>query len=194
VEEKTVNLDQLIRMADRLSQDLQTYQTAVSREKREVRRAKRKLELLIQAQEILQNIAQLVQQKAHSRIADLVTRCLRAVFGGEYEFKIHFERKRGKTEARPVYVKGGIEINPLDDSGGVADVTSFALRLAALTLQRPPRRRILVLDEPMKFVSEKREYRERVRQLMEILAEEMKVQIILVTHDKALEIGRVIEL
>jgi len=78
--------------------------------------------------------------------------------------------------------------------GGVVDVAAFALRLSCLMLSKPPLRRILILDEPFKYVSERRGYRERVRQLLESLAEEMGIQILMVTHIEALQTGDIVEL
>jgi hypothetical protein len=158
-------------------------------------RERRRVETAVKAQQILQVIAQRVQETAHKQIAAIVTRCLKAVFDDPYTFKIHFERKRGKTEARMVFVRKGMELDPKTGvGGGVLDVAAFALRLACLLLQRPARRRLLILDEPFKFVSERKEYRERVRQLLESLSEEMDVQLVLVTHDSILETGKVVEI
>ena len=146
------------------------------------------------AQELLQSVAEQVQQHAHQQLAGVVTRCLKAVFGEDeaYEFKINFAKKRGRTEAELLFVREGKEIDPLSASGGGAvDVASFALRLACLMLLRPPVRRLLVLDEPYKFLS--KEYRPRVRALLEELAKELDLQVIQVTHAPDLVCGKVIE-
>ena len=147
-----------------------------------------------EAQIIAQQVAQIIQQKAHDQIAGVVSKCLESVFGDVYGFKIRFERKRGRTEAVLLLTKDGNEIeDPMDnDSGGVVDVAAFALRLSCLVLNKPPLRRILLLDEPFKFVSE--EYLERIQMLLEKLAEEFKVQIIQVTHIDELKIGKVVRL
>jgi ABC-type sulfate/molybdate transport systems ATPase subunit len=78
--------------------------------------------------------------------------------------------------------------------GGVVDVAAFALRLACLMLRRPKGRRLLVLDEAFRFLSERKEYRNRVRDLLVSLSEEMQVQVVLVTHDPVLEVGKVVEI
>lgn len=142
---------------------------------------------------VVQAVAQTVQQRAHSKICAVVTRSLRCVFGEEYEFKIDFVRKRGKTEAVLSVVKDGNEIDPMTGSGGgVVDVAAFALRCAALVMSKPRRRRVLLLDEPMKFVSEN--YRPAVRAMIESLAEELQVQFIIVTHDEALMMGKIVRI
>ncbi len=148
------------------------------------------------AQVIAQHVAQTVQQQAHTRISKVVSRCLETVFDGDetYGFKIRFERKRGRTEAVLVLTEDGNEIDDIFDgqSGGIVDVASFALRLACIILAKPKLRKIVFLDEPFKFVSER--YLDNVRLMLNGLAEDFGFQFVMVTHIKALETGKVIEL
>jgi len=145
------------------------------------------------AQEVLQLLAQAVQQQAHARISEVVSRCLTAVFDDPYEFKIVFERKRGRTEAILRFVRGDLDVDPLTASGGgMIDVAAFALRVACLMLARPRLSKVIVLDEPFKFVSA--QYRGNVRSMLEQLSEEMEMQIIMVTHIEELETGNTIEI
>lgn len=147
----------------------------------------------LEARDILQQISTSIQQDVHSRLAKVVSRCLEAVFEEPYDFQIRFESKRGKTEANLEFVRGDLTCDPLSScGGGVIDVAAFALRLACLCLSRPPLRRILILDEPFRFLS--RAYRGKIRQLITTLAAEMSVQMIIVTHIAELECGTVIEL
>jgi DNA repair exonuclease SbcCD ATPase subunit len=76
--------------------------------------------------------------------------------------------------------------------GGVVDVASFALRVACLILHRPRLSKVMVLDEPFKFVSA--QYRDRVRTMLERLSQDLDMQIIMVSHIDELETGKVIEL
>ena len=145
------------------------------------------------ARKLLQEAAQAVQQRAHARIAATVGRCLTAVFDEPYAFDISFEQKRGRTEAVLTFERGGYKVDPLSQTGGgVVDVCSFALRLASLLASRPPRRRLMVMDEPFKHLYKGN--RPAVRQLLEQLASELGVQMIIVTHDPALQIGKVVQL
>lgn len=145
------------------------------------------------ARAILQTAAQLVQQRAHARIAGTVGRCLSAVFDEPYKFDITFEQRRGKTEALLTFERGGYTVDPMSQAGGgVVDVCSFALRLAGLLASRPAKRRLLVLDEPMRCLS--KEYRPAAKQLIETLAAELGVQFIIITHDQTFHIGKVVEL
>ena len=146
-----------------------------------------------EAQRIIQTIAATIQEEAHSKIAGVVSRCLESIFDEPYEFKITFERKRGKTEARLSFIRDDMEIDPLSASGGgVVDVAAFALRLACLVLSVPRKRRTLILDEPFKFLS--KDYRGNTKQMLEILSVEMEVQFIMVTHIPELECGKLIEI
>jgi len=189
-----MNLIDTRKKVNNLLADLDAAKRQRRDEQQNLQQAEDHLTCVEQAQVIVQQVAQAVQQQAHSRIAGVVSKCLETVFGGSYGFKIHFERKRGRTEARLVLLKDGNEIDdPLNaDSGGVIDVAAFALRLACLVLAKPSLRRIVVLDEPFKFVDEAN--RENVRQLLEGLAEDMKMQFVVVTHIKELQCGKVVDL
>ena len=146
-----------------------------------------------ECRQIVQGVGQRLQEMAHERIAGVVSRCLGVVFDEPYEFKIVFEKKRNQTEARLVFIRDGMEINPMDAAGGgVVDVAAFALRLACISLRRPRLRRFVVMDEPFRFISV--QYRPRVRQMLEQLAEQMDMQLLLVTHAPELVVGRVVEL
>lgn len=149
---------------------------------------------LAEATGIAQRVAQGVQHQAHRRIARIVTRALEAVFEDPYVFKILFERKRSKTEAQLVFERDGVQVaDPLDSaSGGVADVAAFALRVACLVLSTPPKRRFLALDEAFKNV--RAHNRPAVRRMVEALATELGLQVLMITNSDALRCGKVIDL
>jgi DNA repair exonuclease SbcCD ATPase subunit len=155
--------------------------------------AKVRAKASVRAQRVIQAVAAAVQQQVHESLAGIVTRCLDAVFDDAYEFKILFEQKRGKTEARMVFVRDEIEINPKEaSSGGALDVASFALRLACLIYEKPPRRRLLILDEPFKNVNGK-VHQKRVASMITTITEELGIQLVMVTDDDWLKIGKVVE-
>lgn len=163
------------------------------KEEEELDKAKKHLEHMLEAQNIIQEIAKVIQTKGQEQLASIVTRCLEAVCDNPYEFKIIFEEKRGRTEARLVFIRDGREIDPTTESGlGVVDIASFALRLSSLLLIRPAKRRVLVLDEPFRFVSEG--VIPRVRELLLSLSKELGVQFIIITHEKGLRAGKILEL
>ena len=163
-------------------------------ERQALESAREHLKDVQEAQVILQSVAQTVQQEVHKNISQIVSRCLAAVFPHPYEFRIEFERKRGKTEARLIFVRDGNEYDPLRGTGGgVVDVAAFALRLACLVLSKPKPRQLLILDEPFKNVHGEGN-RERCARLLEVLSKEMGVQFLIVTGLEWLKIGKVVEL
>lgn len=139
------------------------------------------LETQLKSQQIIQSLAAELQNQANVQISKIVTKCLRAVFPDPYEFEIIFQEKRGKTEAVMQFKRAGNIVDPMTASGGGAvDVAAFALRIAAVVLALPRSRRLLLLDEPFRFVSVN--LRENVRLLLDVLAEELDFQIVLVSH------------
>jgi len=122
-----------------------------------------------------------------------VSSCLSAVFDDPYRFQISFVKKRGKTEAVLSFVRGELEVDPLDSAGGgVVDVAAFALRVACVLASTPQLRKLIVLDEPFKFLH--RDLRPRIGTMIMKLAVEFNIQFIIVTHFPEIEIGKVIHL
>jgi DNA repair exonuclease SbcCD ATPase subunit len=163
-------------------------------ELKQQKEAKQKKEDIAEAIKHIHIIAERLQRKAHNKISGVVTLCLQSVFGKDYSFRIDFESKKNRTEANLVLVKNGNDIDdPLNnDSGGVTDVAAFALRLSSIMMSKPHKAKFLALDEPFKFVSA--EYRPALIQMLEDLAEDLDFQIIMVTHIRDLEVGKVIKL
>lgn len=152
-----------------------------------------RLDDMREAQAITQKVAKEIQDRTYGCIASIVTQCLEAVFEEPYKFRLDFVSKRGQSEAKLSFERNGELVDPVDASGGgVVDVASFALRLAALVLLGPRARRVLILDEPFKFLSA--EYRERIRDLLLLLSEKLGLQIVMVTHIDELKVGRVVVL
>ena len=189
---------QVVRNRHRINDLLTEYRLTkmqVKQEKKALTEAEALIANTVEAQALVQQVAKEVQTRVHKQIASVVTHCLKSVFVDDaYEFKIDFRRARGKTEAVLQFVRGGMVIDdPLDEcGGGVIDVAAFALRLACLTLSVPSRRKLLVMDEPFRFLSA--EYIPAVRELLLTLAKDVGIQMILVTHNRGLECGEVVEI
>ncbi len=179
---------------DRMKAEYSLACKQIEAEQDEFEDAKQRVTDVQTAQGIVQGIASQVQASAHQQIAGIVSRCLETIFGEDaYEFKILFEEKRGRTEARLVFIRDGNELDPLGAAGGgVVDLASFALRLSCLLLSRPSKRKLLVLDEPMKHLSS--DHTSKIRELLLALAKDTGVQIVMVTHQHGLRCGKVIEL
>lgn len=147
------------------------------------------------SQKLVQDVAEKVQSECHRQISNTVSRCLRTIFGKEaYEFRIEFSKKRGKTEANLVFERGGVVLeDPVNSGGGgQVDVAALALRLSCLMLSQPKIRKLLVLDEPLKFLSVC--YQESVADFLMHLSREMGIQFVIVTHSELMRVGKIINL
>ena len=107
-------------------------------------------------QKTVQYVAARVQTGFGNYVGAIVTKALHHVFPDRRNdnFVVRFRENRGKTECELLLVTAkGEEAHPFDCSGGgVWDTLSFALRSATLVLEQPAPSRLLVLDEPFKFL------------------------------------------
>lgn len=140
----------------------------------------------------LRDLYEQVQERYHGQIMQIVSYCLKEVFGPDaYEFKIAFVQKRGQVEASLIFERDGEQFDPLNASGGgVLAVACFALRLSVLYLTKQSVRPFIVMDEPFAQLSV--EYRERLAVLLEELADQFGFQFLLVTHEDAFQIGKLV--
>ncbi len=133
------------------------------------------------AREIIRTVALKTQEQLEFRISGLVTLALDTMFPG-YTFEMKFtDERRNKTECDLIFIKDGKNkiydvLN--EDGGGLADVGSFALRLAVWSIRK--NRKLLILDEPFKFLSE--DLQDKCSELVHQLSEELGIQIIMVSH------------
>jgi len=132
---------------------------------------------LVQA--LVQKVAKDTQEQLKFQIEDIVKTCIDTCFPDEYDFKVEFEIKRGKTECALKFYKNEREVDIMEAAGGgVVDMASLGLRLAAWSLGNTAN--VLVLDEPAKFVS--RGLQERVGEILSEISKKLKIQIIMNTH------------
>lgn len=134
---------------------------------------------------VINEVAILTQNKLRDRLADLCNTALAAVFDKLYKVTMELITSRGRSEANVVlqtdHAKGS---DILDWSGGgIADVVSFALRMALWSL-RESRSSVIVLDEPFKNVS--RDAQAKASSLIKYMAEQLGVQFIVVSHEEEL--------
>lgn len=163
------------------------------RERQAKREARINARLRVKAQAIAQQVAQNVQQSIHNQLSSVVTRCLETVFPEQIEFRILFEKIRGRTQARPIFIENDNEIDPKTAAGGaVKHVAAQALRIACLKLSKPPKRSFLALDEP--FLSVCEDYQDLIASLIATMSKELGIQIVIVTHNKAYRLGKVVEI
>lgn len=132
---------------------------------------------LVQA--LVQKVAKETQEQLKFQIEDIVKTCIDTCFPDEYDFKVEFEIKRGKTECSLKFYKNGREIDIMEASGGgVVDLASFGLRLASWSLGNTAN--TLVLDEPFKFLS--KDLQGRAGEIVKEISSKLGIQIIQNTH------------
>lgn len=137
------------------------------------------------AQAIIQLIARQTQEQIEINISDIVSTALSSIFDNPYEFKVEFFTKRNRPGCSLSFMRDGEQIHPLSASGGgIIDVASFALRTACWTLQQPRSRKIIILDEPFRFLST--EYITKASELLKELSVKLGLQFIIITHIKEL--------
>jgi len=188
-----MNLEQAKKKIEKLKQQKITVSHLLEVETASLAKNEDTIEITEQAQTLIQNVAQTIQQQVHDQIAAVVSRCLEAVFEEPYKFNLSFEQRRGRTEADLTFERNGHQVDPLTASGGgVVDVAAFALRLSCLMLSKPHLRKLIVMDEPFKFVSV--QYRDNVRLMMEQLSEDFGIQFVIITHMDELKMGKIVGL
>jgi DNA repair exonuclease SbcCD ATPase subunit len=155
----------------------------------ELSKEQSRLDILVQdakdyeeARALIQDAAILTQSNLSFYIDSLVTSALQAVFGEKYSFVCKFEPRRGQTECDLFFQdKDGNLTSPMDDeAGGVVDIASFALRTVFWSLERT--RPVLVLDEPMKWVSRSGGLIPLAAEMLRALSQKLGLQLIVITH------------
>lgn len=173
------NLDSVAKQVRELQAQKRAYELSLSSNQAKLRDVSARHEAASQARLVVQNVAQAMQKNIEEQVSNLVTMALESVFDEPYKFVLEFVQRRNKTECDVWLERGGERISPMDASGGgVIDVASFACRVAFWALKRTAP--VLLLDEPMKFVS--RSYQPAVGDMMKMLADKLGLQIVMTTH------------
>lgn len=133
---------------------------------------------------VIQETAKRIQEQLKFRLEDIINSAIDGLFPGQYRFALEFVSLRGQTEVKPILYSGDDALEDITETngGGLADIIGFALRVSFLLISK--NQKVLILDEPFKFVSE--EYREAACLIVKKLSHELGIQVIMVTHDKAM--------
>lgn len=172
---------QIERMQGQKEQKLADIQTAQGK----LRESKKTLKLNQHALDIVNFTAQKTQEQISFHIGNLTSMALDSVFPDPYTLLMEFEIKREKTECNLSFVKNDEKTDPISAAGGGAvDVASFALRVAAWSMQNPRTRNTIILDEPFKHLSS--ELLPAASEMLAKLSEKLQLQIIMITHSEEL--------
>jgi len=139
-----------------------------------------------QGREVIRTVGLLTQQSLQFHISDITSLAIQAVFPDDpYILKVEFVERRNKTECDLTFMRDGKEMDPLESSGyGAVDIASLALRVASHSMKTPNSRNTIILDEPMRFLSEDRQ--PAASRMIKELSEKLGIQFIIVTHEESL--------
>ena len=152
---------------------------------RAVKEKKRDLSRHEKAREIIREVGLKTQQQLSFHISDITSLALEAVFADPYKLVVDFVQRRNKTECDLYFDRDGNRVDPLLASGGGAvDVAAFALRIASWSMQRPKSRNVIILDEPLRFLSAN--HQEQASQMIKEVSEKLGIQFIIITHEPIL--------
>jgi DNA repair exonuclease SbcCD ATPase subunit len=153
--------------------------------KEELRDQKRSLIRHEQAKEIIREVGLKTQEQLSFHISDIASLALDSIFDDPYELKLEFVQRRNKTECDLLFVRDGEQMDPLSASGGGAvDIAAFALRIASWSMTRPRTRNIIILDEPLRFLST--DMQEKASIMIKEISKRLGIQFIIVTHESVL--------
>ncbi len=139
----------------------------------------------LQAREIVREVGLKTQQQLQYHVSDITSLALEAVFDDPYELIMEFVERRNKVECDLLFKRGDDLLDPLSSSGGGAvDVAAFALRIASWSMMHPKLRNTIILDEPLRFLSEN--YQQQASLMIKELSERLGLQFIIVTHESTL--------
>lgn len=142
------------------------------------------IENLCISRDIIQTAAQKTQRHLETHITNIVSLALQTIFTDPYEFKVKFVSRRNSTECDLLLSKNEMDFEPLESCGfGVADVCSFALRVAYWKLQNTSRG-TLILDEPFRFCDKTKHV--GLAKMLQELSSSLGIQFIIVTHEQAI--------
>lgn len=140
---------------------------------------------LEKAREIIKIVSRTTQEKIQYHISDIASLALDGIFPEPYKLVLNFVERRNKTECDISFLRNEHIVNPVEDSGfGAVDVASFALRVASWSMSRPRTRPVILLDEPMKHLSD--EYQEAASEMIKKVADKLGVQFIIISHKPVL--------
>lgn len=149
----------------------------------EIRNLKKELFNHEKALAVVREVSIQTQQQLQYHISDITSMALESVFPDPYEVKIDFVERRNSTECDIYFERDGVRVDPLESSGyGAVDIAAFALRIASWSMSVPMKRNVIIMDEPMRFVSA--EYQEAASAMIKEVSDKLGIQFIIVSHSE----------
>ena len=137
------------------------------------------------AREIIRIVGLETQKQLQYHIEDITSLALESVFDDPYELVVEFVERRNKTECDLFFMRGKSKMDPLSASGGgTVDVAAFALRVASWSMEHPKLRNTIILDEPLRFLSQN--HQEKASIMIKEISEKLGIQFIIITHESTL--------
>jgi DNA repair exonuclease SbcCD ATPase subunit len=133
----------------------------------------------LKAQNILQTIAEKTQSLVQVRITSLINSALNSIHPNPPKFIMNFTTKNNVPNCELLFEENGKTYKPLEGGGyGVANIVSFALRIAIWSLKKT--RNFMVLDEPFHFLSP--DLHIKAGEMLKNLSEKTGIQFLIISH------------
>lgn len=160
-------------------------QKQIKKKKLRYSRLNREIEARLEAINILVELSKTIYQEVITKIESVVTLSIRYVYDRPFEFKIKLEEKRNNIEAKFVLTEGEDEYEIKgDQGGGMINIISLAIRIVMWKIKEPKTRPFFSFDEPFYWLGN---YIEKAGRMLKYLADELELQILLLTHEPDLK-------
>lgn len=184
-----LSLDISFRALDRLKGKRAAAQEQVAAAKAEIRALLQEQKAAEQAVVLTQQVARETQKHLEFKVSALSTMALTSVLDRDISLSLEFSEKRGKTEAEFAIIEEGMSLPPEDHvGGGVIDLLGLSLRFSIWSIMAQRTAPIFFLDEPLKWLKGGG-MPEKGQELISQIAQQLGVQIIMVSHAPELIVG-----
>ncbi len=179
------NIQTLRTTLDMMKGQRQQIERTLTETRSQLKANKRSLRDHEKARELIRLAGVKTQELLSFHIGEIASLALDAVFDDPYKLEVEFIQRRNKTECDLYFTRDGNRVDPMDASGGGAvDVAAFALRVASWSMMHPKLRNTIILDEPMKDLSE--DMQDKASLMLKEISKKLGIQFIIVTHKNQL--------
>lgn len=175
METKLRRLEELIKEQEYDERRLHELRGKIARETKE-------LDSIKEARKICQIVLASTQSSFKMDVESLMTLAIKSVFK-RFDFELEWKETASRSDLN-FNIKDGDNVLNLDDDLGcsILDIISFSSRPVFHRYQHPRSRKLMVFDEPMKWVGQG-EFLDRACRLVETVAHQRNYQLIIITHE-----------